>query len=238
MNLVLKPRLVVISGIPASGKTVIAEGLARRISNALYLSRDHVAYGGLLYVNHSVKTPALLPFEEYVKKDKVFPNDAEVVETPFGEMTLIHDSARSDFYKRHAREQGHLIQGRLAVENMKAGKVAIIEGFLPRVIESGALKRFMSQAMFSGYPKYLIHVVASDEVCLERQKSRSEVDEEAAVRAKTGYTDAGNFSQLMANEHPRAPRDLEDLPHLLLDTSSLQVEDAVQQCLDYIQKEL
>jgi len=236
MNFTLKPCLIVISGIPASGKTTLAERLAKQITNAVYLSRDHVAYGGLLYVNHLVATPSLLNFEEYVAKDKVFPNDAEPVGTPFGEMILIHDSARSDFYKRHAREQGYLIQGRLAAENMKAGKVAIVEGFLPRVIESGALKRFMDQPMFVEYPKYLIYVVASDEMCLARQKARAGMDKEAAVRAKTGYTDAGNFSQLMAKEHPRAPRGLEDLPHLLLDTSVLSTEESVRRCLDYIQK--
>ncbi|MDO8574175.1 MAG: AAA family ATPase [bacterium] len=237
MNLTLKPRLVVISGIPAGGKTTIAEGLAKQITNSVYLSRDHVAYGGLLYVNHLAATPSLLNFEEYVAKDKVFPNDAELVETPFGKMTLIHDSARSDFYKRHAREQGHLIQGRLAIENMKAGKVAILEGFLPRVIESGALKKFMDQPMFASYPKYVIHVIASDKVCLARQKVRAGKDKEAAVRAKTGYAEAENFSELMAKEHPKTPTGLMNLPHLFLDTSALSTEESVKRCLDYIQEE-
>lgn len=235
MNLVLEPRLVVISGIPAAGKTAIAEGLARRISNAAYFSRDHIAYGGLLYVNHLAEAPTLPSFEEYVAKDKVFPNDAELIETPFGEMTLIHDSARSDFYKRHAREQGHLIQGRLAAENLRAGKVAVLDGFLPRVIESGALKRFMDQPMFSNYPKYLIFVVASDEVCLARQRTRAREDREAAMRAKTGYTEARNFSELMAKEHSKMPAGLSDFPHLLLDTSTLTPEESAERCLKYIQ---
>ena len=133
MQHLLSPRLVVISGTPAGGKSTLAEALARNIPNAVSFSRDHVMYGGLLYVNHlTERAPALPPFETYVVNDMVFPNDAEQVDTPFGPMTLVHDSARSDFYKRHAREQSYLIMGRLAEAALRARKVAIIEGFLAR----------------------------------------------------------------------------------------------------------
>ena len=234
MSKTLSPRLVVISGIPAGGKTAIAEELAKRIPNSVLLSRDHVSYGGLLYVNDRAETPSLPPFEEYVKNDKVFPNDAERVETPFGPMTLIHDSARSDFYKRHAREQGYIIMGRVAAANMAAGKVAIIEGFLPRSIESGALKRFMDQPMFGAFPKFLIHVVADAKTLLARQKNRAVKDREAATRAKTGYLSEKGFGEFMEKEHPREPKGLKDLPHSFLETSSLSIDEAVTRCLDYI----
>lgn len=234
MNNILSPRLVVISGIPAAGKTTIAEALSRQIQNAIYLSRDHVAYGGLLYVNHVAETPLLPTFEEYVAKDNVFPNDAEIVQTPFGPMTLIHDSARSDFYKRHAREQSYLIMGRLARVNLIVGKVPIIEGFLARSIQSGALKAFMNQSGFSSFPKYLIHIVADSSVCLSRQKERAIRDREAATRAKTGYLEDKKFTELMTKEHPRFPKGIEDLPHLILDTSSISPEECVKQCVKYI----
>lgn len=235
MENMLSPRLVVVSGMPAAGKTTIAEELASRIPNAVHFSRDHITYGGLLYVNHLVtQTPSLPPFEEYVSRDRVFPNDAETVETPFGPMTLIHDSTRSDFYKRHAREQSYLIMGRLAEASLKVGKVAIIEGFLGRSIESGALKAFMDQKGFNTFPKYLIHVVADYKICLARQKDRAKKDKEAAIRAKTGYVVEEGFEDLMDREHPRSPKGIENIPHFILDTSSVSLEECLRQCIGYI----
>jgi hypothetical protein len=149
-------------------------------------------------------------------------------------MTLVHDSARSDFYKRHAREQSYLIMGRLAEAALRAGKVAIIEGFLARSIQSGALKAFMEGSGFRDFPRYLIHVVANPETCLARQKNRAARDREAAIRAKTGYLIDTSFGEIMEKEHPCSPEGLKELPHLLLDTSSLTIEDAVDRSVTYI----
>src|SRR5713101_5484080 len=115
MGLVLPPTLICVSGMSAAGKSSVSGELARRITNASYFDRDSILYGGLLYVNERASAPDLPSFREYAKRDSIFPNNFEEIDTPFGLMTLVyHDSFPKppDYQARHGREQGYLVAGR------------------------------------------------------------------------------------------------------------------------------
>lgn len=235
MSLTLSPRLVILTGIPGAGRSTICRELAKRIPNAFHMSRDIILYDGLMLVSH-MHTPNLPKFEEYVAKDKVFPNDSEVIETVFGKMTRVHYVAGSDFYYRHGQEQSLLIQERLAEEGLKVGKVPILDGFQARHISSGKMKKFIEQQKFSAFPKCIIQVVVDDEECFRRHTERAKTDRESALRARYGYLNRANFQKIMEKNHPRVPTGLEKIPHHFLDTTGLSVEACVEECLSYIKK--
>ena len=195
-----------------------------------------ILYDGLMLVADTA-TPNLPPFTEYVVKDKVFPNDSEVIETAFGTMTRVHHVAGSDFYKRHGQEQSLLIQERLAKEGLEAGKVPILDGFQARHISSGKMKKFLGQAKFAAYPKYLIQVVVDEEECFKRHHERAAADKENALRARYGFLDWGSFHKIIARDHPRVPEGLAELPHHILDTTGRTITDCVEECLEYIKRE-
>ena len=235
MNITLSPRLVFLSGMGAAGKTTTAKNLSRAISNSFYINRDDVLYGGLLCVDNIVTKSTKLPsFEEYVKSDSISPNQTEVIETPFGEMTRVFHDPPSDFYKRHAKEQSYLIQGRIAAVNLEMDKVPILDGFLMRHINCGSLRAFMDQALFSGFSKYLIHVVVDPDECFRRFRERCENDHEAAIRADAGYLNRETFDKLIVEKHERIPEGLKNFNYLLLDTTELSQEECVQRCLSHI----
>lgn len=234
-NIILSPRLVVTAGIPGAGRSTICRELARRIANAFHMGRDMINYDGLMLVSHQ-PVQNLPSFEEYVARDRVFPDDAEIIETAFGPFTRVHHVAGSDFYRRHGQEQSLLAQERLAVEGLAVGKVPILDGFQARHISSGKMKKFLSQEKFAAYPKYLIQIVVDEEECFKRHLARSQTDPELAARARYGYLDRENFHKLMEKNSPRVPEGLEELPHLLLDTTGRTIEDCVEECLEYIQK--
>ncbi len=233
MNTILPPRLVVLTGIPGAGRSTICRELAKKITNAFHMSRDMILYDGLLLVSHTpVKN--LISFEEYVAHDKVFPNDAEVIETAFGPMTRVHHVAGSDFYVRHGQEQSILIQERIALEGLSVGKVPILDGFQARHISSGKMKKFLSQEKFASYPKKLIQVVVDENECFKRHTDRAQTSRELALRAKYGYLDRENFHAIMEKNHPQVPEGLKEIPHHFLDTTGRTIEDCVNECLEYI----
>lgn len=236
MDLILSPRLVVLCGIPGAGRSTLCRELAKRITNAFHMSRDMILYDGLMLVADTL-TPNLPPFAEYVANDKVFPNDYETIETPFGKMTRAHHVAGSDFYKRHGQEQSLLIQERLAKEGLEAGKVPILDGFQARHISSGKMKKFLNQEKFAVFPKYLIQVVIDEEECFKRHQARAATDPELALRARYGFLNWESFHEIMEKDHPRVPEGLADLSHHLLDTTGRTVEDCVEECLEYIKRD-
>lgn len=233
MSIILPPRLVATAGIPGAGRSTICRELAKRIANAFHMGRDMINYDGLMLVSHT-PTPNLPSFEVYVSKDKVFPDDAEVIDTAFGKMTRVHHVAGSDFYVRHGQEQSLIVQERLAKEGLAVGKVPILDGFQARHISSGKMKKFLEQEKFNLYPKYLIWIVVDEDECFKRHIERAKTDPELAARAKYGYLDRENFHRLAVKNSPRVPDGLNELPHLFVDTTGRTIEDCVDECLNYI----
>lgn len=225
--MILPPRLIVSSGIPAAGKTTICQELARRIDNATYFDRDD-ALDALMHVfieDDSAKLPA---FSQYVARDAVFPDNAKRVSTPFGSMVSI--VPKNDFYRRHGRHQSHMVIGKLAATSLKLGKVAILDCFLPRQISDGTLRRFFDEEVFQGIPKFLLYCVCNAQTCVERAQKRAEGDPQAEIRVQKA-----GAQELMHDPAFRNPPGLADFSHLYLDTSSLTAEIAVTKCLEYVQ---
>ncbi|MBI2035451.1 MAG: hypothetical protein HYT12_02070 [Candidatus Liptonbacteria bacterium] len=225
---ILEPRIVFSSGMIAAGKSTTCRGLVREIANAFYLDRDDMIFP-LLHVAPTV-SKELPPFEEYVKNDNVFPDNARMVDTPFGEMIQIYPA--NHYHRRHSRDQVYLIQARLASRGLDLGKVPVLDCFLMRQIDDGSLGRFIEQPLFRGYLKYLIHFVVSPEACFERIKARKG-DKEAEERSR-GMFEIESFKKTLSEKHERIPRGLKDLKYLLMDTTDKSTEKCVSECLSYI----
>ncbi len=229
-DIVLGRRVVFISGMTAAGKSTIARGLAGTIMNGLYLSRDDILYGGLLCVNENAPNTTLPPFQEYIANDSVL---SEIIDTPFGAMRrMIHDPP-SDYHARHGREQGYLVQIRLALENLKLGKVPICDGYQARHIDNGSLAKILALPEFRTYRQFLIHVVASIEECYRRLHDRGVQDEEAGIRANP-YKDKKVFEEFIHTKQQPIPDGLKHFKHLLINTTDRSIDECVHECLEYI----
>ncbi|MDO8602198.1 MAG: hypothetical protein Q7R62_03730 [bacterium] len=231
--LTLTPRLVIVSGMGVAGKSSIAQGLVRRIANAVFLGRDRILYGGLMFVNENESAPELPAFADYVSRDNVFPANCEIVETPFGQMTSVFHDASPAFYRRHGKEQSYLVAGRVAEDNLALGKVPVVEGFLTRHWKAGTLQAFVRQAIFAPYPVRIIHVEIDLEEAYKRMLVRAKTDSEAAIRARP-LLDKDAFMAHFRKVFQLAPTELGSLPHLLLNSTVKSVEQCVQEAFDYV----
>ena len=233
--MILEPRLIVTTGIVTAGKTTVARELARRIVNGAYFGRDDAMYWGPLLVNDIMFKATRLPsFEEYVGGDNVFPDHIETVETPFGPMHRVLHDDHPDYLFRHAENQSYLIPARFAERLLAIGKVVVIDAwFSEEYFRNGIVKAYLAQEAFAPYPTYLIHCVVEPEEAFRRLHDRVKDDPEAQLRVRS-YLEWDAFLKRMEKEQPSHPEGIDKIPHLRLDTTSLSVEDAVTQCLDYI----
>lgn len=237
MTPILSPRLVLVAGVSASGKSTISRSLALKIVNGIHLNRDSILYGGLLCVDAEYAAPNLPAFREYVARDNVYPHNVEAIETPFGPMTRVNHDPPSDYHARHSRDQGYLIAGRLAAENLALGKVPIVDGFQARHINGGSLKKFINQPCFYNFPTYLIFVSVSEEECYRRLVlARPKEDNEAGIRGRP-YKDYAEFRKLYKKQTP-SPEKLAELRHLIINTTHRSISDCVEECLVYVQEKI
>lgn len=218
------------------GKTTIAKELARSIPNAAYLSRDDAMYGGLLLVNDiGTRAECLPPFQTYVREDAVFPDFVAVVETPFGPMHQVNHSNHNEFFFRHADNQSYTACGRMAERLLEIGKVVVIDAwFSPAHFASGKVKAFFAQSGFASYPHYLIYVTVDPQEAFRRWHARARTDPESDLRGKAGYLNWDTFLARTKREQIPNPSGLEEIPHLLLDTTCLALKDSLALCFSYI----
>ncbi|MDP3881875.1 MAG: hypothetical protein Q8Q31_03275 [Nanoarchaeota archaeon] len=226
----LDPRLVITSGLSATGKSTTLEEVARRISNSFILEKDAINQSML----HVVPTEdlRLLPFDEYVKGDSVFPDHARNVETPFGEMIKIDPA--NGYYGRHARDQTYIVMANIAYGNMKNGKVPLLDCIVIRQIRDGTVKKFMDQPMLADYPKYLIHFVTGEEECYQRHLARAKTNPEAAIRDAKKISSRDAFHRFVTEEQPMTPEELKKYDHLILDTSKRSPAECAREFIEYI----
>lgn len=227
---ILKPRLVIATGISATGKTTTLEEVTRKILNSLLLDKD-VINQAILHV-FSTSQGKLLSFEDYVREDTVFPNHARDIQTPFG--PAIRIDPKNEFYGRHAREQTYLLMAGIALINLNLGKVPIIDCMVIRQIKDGTLRRFMDQETFQNFPKYLIHFTADEEDLYQRHVGRAELDPEARIRDAKKIASREAFHRFVTEEQPPIPPELSAYEYLLINTSKGTPSDCAQQCVEYI----
>lgn len=232
----LEPMLIILTGIPATGKTETRKELMLMISNSFVLEKDLINQGILHVIKDN--NPKLLPFEEYVKGDDVFPNCIRQTKTSFGDMMRI--DPKNAFYLRHGKFQTYLIMQKLAAENLNNGKVPIIDCFPISYLINGSLQIFMNHHFFDSYQKHLIHFTADLDDLFLRYVERAKLDEEAARRDidKIGQDpykpDRDLFDRFVTEKQPPVPQELENYKYLLINTSRGTSKQCARQCLDYL----
>jgi len=217
-----EPQLVIVSGIAATGKSSTLAEVTKKVDNLFILEKDLVNQGSMnVKMGDSQRLP---PFKTYVQNDNVFPDYATPIETPFGDMFQI--DPKNDFYARHARDQAYLIMGNIAENNLRHGKVPVIDCFVHRQIVDGTLKRFIEQEMFKSYEKKLVHFTCSEAECYKRRVDRAERDPHARARDTESIASPEKFHDFITNNQPFIPKELNNYNHLLLDTTSKTPETA------------
>ncbi len=227
----LEPMIVILSGAAGTGKTTAVEELVKEVPNAFYMEKDSIDRG-ILHVNTSFQTSELPPFEEYVAGDSVFPDNARVVETPFGDMTQI--DPKCAYHVRHARNQTYLVETNLAAVNLRLGKIPIIDCIVPRQIQDGTLRKFLDQPAFSPFPSYLIHFTLNPEDHFERLSKRIQQDPEALMRNKAMLESPEAFQRSLGTNQELMPEALSNYDHLLVNSSTNTPGESAQKILDYI----
>ena len=236
---ILPPRTIFITGMSCAGKSTICNEMIRKISNAFPLRRNDVIWS-MMHVDVSYSGESsfsgeqneLPPFEDYVARDAVFPDNARLVETPFGK--LLQVMPRNAFYARHASPQSYLVLAKIAGAGLALDKIPVLDRFLAKHIESGTLGKYLNLPFFQGFPKFLLHFVADPEVCYERflQRQESENQWDAARR------DVHNLSKEMFVKNfalkEKSPQGLERIPHLTIDTTFKTPPECIEECLSYV----
>ena len=230
----LPPRLVTITGISCTGKSTLRNGLLERIVNSFVLDKDSINQG-ILHVSKT-ESKKLPSFEDYVRQDNVFPNCAREIQTPFG--IMIQVDPKNDFYGRHGKENTYMVKAKIASDNLKRGKVPIIDCFPIAYIQNMQLKAFMDMPDFSNFPRYLIHCTFDKEDGYQRHVHMMEVDEEFARRNKgTGKFDTREqFHVFVTEKQLPIPKELEKYEHLLLNTTKYNPNQCVNLAMDYISR--
>ncbi len=229
---ILKPSLVIATGISGTGKTTTLSELVRQVPNAFILEKDSVNQGQLHVSTEYDERQRLPKFEEYVKKDSVFPDFAREVETPFGKM--IHVDPKNFFYARHIRDQAYLVMAEIARTNMDLDKVPVVDCMVIRQIKDGTLKTFMEYDKFRGYRVSLFHFIADEEDCFQRHVERAQRDKHAAVRDKDKISSREAFHHFVTNVQPMLPEELSQYQHYLVNTSHGTPQECAQRCLEYL----
>ena len=235
----LEPRIVFSSGIIGTGKSTTLKKLAADLENSFYIDRDDINQGNL---HVSPKRSSELPdFEQYVAKAGIFPDHAQLVETPFGSMIKV--DPYNAFYQRHLRDQSYLVQMHIARTNLACGKIPLIDCITMRQIQDGTLQKILDHSSLQGYPKYLIHFIANEEDCYRRNLERSLRDENAKKRVElikspkrtcSPLASPEVFHKFMTEEQPMIPEELKNYRALILNTSGHSVEENARRCLEYI----
>lgn len=224
----LEPRLIISGGMPAAGKTTTCEEITRRFHNVVYLDRDTIISGGLLYFNPA-KGEGLLSGRQYLGSEPF-----TEVETPFGRMLKMGWDL--GYYYRHAEWPSRMAIGHQAAQALRLGKAPIFDCFLAEDVNNGTVERFMSWDLFTGYPIYLIYFVVETEMCKNRLFSRATVDEEA--RRRTEILEA-KFEEELRLRHTLSREGEAFVRQFgkLIDTTDRSVDDCVEECLKYIKDE-
>lgn len=228
---ILEPRLIVVTGISATGKSTVTYELCKLIDNTFVLDKDAINQA-LLYIP-TTPFEHLPPIEEYVSRDNVQLDDLHRVETPFGTMFTI-DPIINDYYRRHGNHQTYLVMAAIAKLNMNLGKIAIVDCMSVPRIRNFDVRRFIEQSLFNGFPKTLIHFVASEEDVYRRTVARMSQDPAAAIRDRDKVSSREAFHKFVTEEQPMIPPELAQNEHLVINTSRGTPRDCALQCLAYI----
>lgn len=230
----LEPRLVVAAGNMGTGKSTVLRELVRMIPNSLLLIRGSVTQG-ILQIPTAPKE-RLPELREYVGRDGVLYDDAHLVATPYGEMLRV--TPTNDFFGRHGLFQGHFVLAELARDNLELGKVPIIDSMSIPDYLRGTLRLFMNMEAFYGFPKYLLHFVASEKDCYSRVLARLQRGEaDVIARDMKHLSSQEAFHQFVNEVQPLLPSQLTDYRHLVVNTSEASPQECAIKCFEYILRE-
>jgi len=229
---VLEPCLVVFTGMAAAGKSTIGKEIARQILNAVYFDRDPGMWAMLCVPTEDA--PTLPTFAVYVQEDGLLPDNVKEVQTFMG--SILKPTKRTGLYKRHVSKQSYLVMAAYAAEFLKLGKVVIVEPFLQRMIEDGTLKRFLELPDFSDFPKRVIHFVADMNTLFERNRARMAEygEDERSARSMFSLDNREVFAKEMEATHSGKPKGLDEIPHLVCDTTERPIGKCILKCIQYI----
>lgn len=228
----LESRIIISTGLAAAGKSTIMREICRRVDNSFIIDKD-LFNRSILSVPVDPK-PRLPDLKDYIARDNFEWDESKIRETPYGR--LIYIIPNNDYYGRHGIVQWQLWIVSHARENLSLGKVPIIDCLTPPDYRRGNVEKLFKHPDLAGFPKFLVHFIAEPQDLFERLRSRfAEGHIETNTRDKQrGLDNFETFQRFITQEQPVIPPELEQLPHLLLNTSRLSIEDATEACLRYI----
>ncbi len=233
-NELLGPRLVVAGGFAATGKTTTMEYLTRMIPNGFLVSYGRVS-NSILHIPTASK-PRLPDLQDCVARDAVPYDEQHLVQTPVGEMLVVPPS--NDFFGRHALYQSRLAIAQIAGQNLRLGKVALIDcAPIPDYLR-GTLGMFFEMESLKDYPQYLLHFVASEEDAYRRGLARlRRGDSNSIARDQERLSSPEAFHDFVTKVQPMYPPQLSQFRYLLVNTSEATPEECAEMCLNYISKD-
>lgn len=225
----LQPRLVLATGIAATGKSAAIHELAKLVPNSIVLDKDALNQA-LLYV--PVRGFIDLPDVESYVASLASSGDLPQIQTPLGQMYRMPFS--SDYYHRHANLQTYMVMAKISEINIALGKIPLLDCMPVSRIKDGTVGKFLRQSAFGDIPRYLIHFVCEPKICFDRMVERVTRDPEASIRDRTKIASYEEFLTFITEKQPMRPVELSNYRHLLIDTSYPSPEEIASQCLEYI----
>ena len=230
------------SGICGTGKTTVFKKLAEYIDNGIYLGRDSVAQQ-ILTIDprtglSSERFPeGLLTLEDYVKNDSVFPDNVFEIQTPFGPALQI--GQKTAYNARHGINQCDLITYAIASDNLKSGKVPLIDSLTPKRFKKNEVEKIINSEFFDGFLKHIIYFFFSNiEEMRKRVLERGRSDN--YVKTRVEYKKAENsslFKEYVESTQADFINNFGNLPILKLDVLGKDPQCCVEGILELLSKE-
>lgn len=238
----LESQVLFSSGITGTGKTTVFKKLAEYIDNGVYLGRDTVAQQ-ILTIDPQIGLPSenypegLSTLEDYVKKDSVFPNNVSEVQTIFGPALQI--GQRTAYNARHGINQCDLVSYAIAVDNLKAGKIPLIDSLTPRRFKKNEAEKIINSEFFNAFPRHIIYFFFSDiEEMRKRVLERGRSDNYARTRVEYKKAqDSALFKEYVESTQADLTSNFGELPILKLDVLGKNPQHCVEEILKILSKE-
>jgi len=220
----MNQRLIVIAGTPCVGKTTVARGLAKSLTNSILLEKD-VLNQSLSEVRPT-NNGNLPGAEEYLSSQPT-----ESGEDIFGK--LIRVPERCEFYGRHVREQTYRAMIDIANANLKEGKSPIFESLLSRQFGiPGLVQGILDE--FKPYECLMLYVHIPEEEIKIRMQERIKTDNYYKLVDGPKLKSQETWETYM-EKFPIFPENLDDFNHFLIDGMK-SPDECVEESLSYVKK--
>lgn len=202
----LRPTLVLGVGIGGTGKSSFFKPLAKTIQDSVYVDKDLLTYS-FLWKPHDGERKDMT---RYIPKEHIHPDD--------------------EYYWKHVLRQGYHYLLMMARQMLVLGKHPILDGNYIKEIRWGYLETVLFPFLeVIDYELKIVLVHTSPEIIRKRLIARAADHDRIKLSSEEEW-------QKLLKEQPPVPPEIENYPHIKVDTTYPVTREQVLRVLDFLSK--